>query len=190
MQTELTANRISGRATGAMFFAVFGSGWLFLSLTAFQKVGTGTATGVGLGTLALLAACGYVALQAKRWPRVPDDPAMRRAFVWINAIQWTAIAAVAIGFARLHIDAYATSAIAAIAGLHLFPLARLFRYPMHYVTGAVLVGWGAASCLFFSQDAMQGSTALGTGMILWASAVLTLLLAMRAMAAGEVVQSS
>jgi hypothetical protein len=183
MQKELTANRIGGRAIGAMFFTGFGSGWLFLSLVAMQKLAAGTATGVGLSTLALLAACGYVALQAKRWPRVPDDPAMGRAFVWINVIQWTAVAAVAFGFARLHIDAYVISAITAIVGLHMFPLARLFRYAWHYVTGAALVGWAAATVLLFSKDEMQGATALGTGAILWLSALLTLALAMRAMRA-------
>jgi len=183
MQTELTANEIGGRAIGAMFFTGFGAGWLFLALVAKQEIAAGTAAGVGLGTLALLVACGYVARQAGRWPRVPDDPAMGKAFAWINVIQWTAVAAVAFGFARLHIDAYVMSAITAIVGLHMFPLARLFRYPLHHVAGAVLVGWAAASALLFSKTEMQGSTALGTGAILWLSALLTLVLAMRAMRA-------
>jgi hypothetical protein len=72
------------------------------------------------------------------------------------------------------------SAITAIVGLHMFPLARVFRYPLHYVTGSALVGWAAASALLFPKDEMQGSTALGTGLILWLSALVTLALAMRA----------
>ena len=59
--------------------------------------------------------------------------------------KWTAVFIVAFSFARLHIDAYTTSAITAIAGLHMFPLARLFRYPLHYLTGGLLVVWAATS---------------------------------------------
>jgi hypothetical protein len=184
VQAELTANRISGRAIGAMFFTGFGSGWLFLSLTALEKLTAVTAAEVGFATLALLAACVYVARQSKRWPRVPDDPAVRRTFAWINVIQWAAVAAVAFGFARLHIDAYVVSAITAIIGLHMFP------HPMHYVTGAVLVGWAAASALLFDRNAMQGAAALGTGAILWASALVTLAMAMRAMWADSAVHRS
>ena len=105
-------------------------------------------------------------------------------------IQWVAVAAVAFAFARLQIDAYVVSAITAIIGLHMFPLARLFRYPMHHVTGAVLVGWAAASALIFSRSAMQGAAALGTGAILWASAVVTLARAMRAMGANPSIHSA
>ncbi len=188
MQTELTANRIRGCAVGAMFFAGFGSGWWFTAFAGMQKLDAGTAIAVDLGTLALLAGAVAVMRQAKHWPRVPSDPKMMRTFAWVNAMQWAAIAAVVFGFLRLHIGVYMVPAITAIAGLHLFPLARLFRYPMHHVTGALLVGWGAASCLLFSQGAMQGASALGTGAILWASAAVMLLRAMRAMAAGTAVQ--
>jgi hypothetical protein len=105
---------------------------------------------------------------------------MARAFKWINIIQWAAVAVVAFAFARFGIDVYVVSAITAIVGLHMFPLARVFRYPMHYVTGTVLVSWAAASVLLFAKDEMQGSTALGTGLILWSSALVTLALAVRA----------
>ena len=188
MRAELTANRIRGCAVGAMVFAGFGSGWWFTALSGMQKLDAGTAIAIDLGMLALLAAAASVFRQAKRWPRVPDDPKMMRTFAWVNAMQWAAIAAVVFGFLRLHIGVYMVPAITVIAGLHMFPLARLFRYPMHHVTGALLVGWGAASCLLFSQGAMQGASALGTGVILWASAAVMLLRVMKAMAAGAAVQ--
>jgi hypothetical protein len=86
---------------------------------------------------------------------------------------------VAFSFARLHIDAYVMSAITAIVGLHMFPLARLFRYPLHYATGTVLVAWAGASVLVLPVEEMQGLTALGTGIILWLSAAVTLTIAIR-----------
>jgi len=115
--------------------------------------------------------------QARRYPKAPEDPARNRAFHRINSMQWAAVIVVSVAFARLHIDAYALSAIPAIVGIHLFPLAKLFRYPMHNVTGAALVAWASASVLLVPAEHLQGVTALGTGILLWLSAATTLALA-------------
>ncbi|MGD0831150.1 MAG: hypothetical protein ABR907_09425 [Terracidiphilus sp.] len=171
------ANQLSGRGTGAIFFAAFGALWFFLSLYARQQLNAASVSGVVLGLALLILAATKLIRAAKHLPRVPDDAAMGRAFAWINAAQWVAIGIVAFAFARLHIDAYVLSAITAIIGLHMFPLARLFRYAPHYATGTVLVAWAAASALLLPVDTMQGTTALGTGIILWASATVTLVLA-------------
>jgi hypothetical protein len=173
-----TANQLRGRAVGAIFFACFGTGWIFLALAAKQLINAATATGTVVGMVVLLMAAAYLMRRARLWPQVQEDPssdrARGRAFTWINAFQWTAIAIIAFSFSKLHIDAYATSAITAIVGLHMFPLARLFRYPLHYLTGTVLVAWAAASAALVPVAEMQGTTALGTGAILWASAMVTL----------------
>jgi hypothetical protein len=174
------ANQLSGRAIGSMFFAGFGTGWLFLALAAKQLITFATVSGVLLGMLFLFLTAFYLLRQSKRWPRVPADPSMRRVFAWINAIQWIGVAVVAFSFAKLHIDAYVISAITAIIGMHMFPLARLFRYPLHYATGAVLVAWAAASAILVPAEQMQGTAALGTGIILWLSAVVTLAVAVNA----------
>lgn len=173
-----TANQLKGRAIGAIFFACFGTGWIFLALTAKQLINGATISATMAGMVVLLLAAAYLIRQARLWPRVADDPARGRAFAWINAIQWTLIATVAFSFAKLHIDAYATSAITAIVGLHLFPLARLFRYPLHYLTGLLLVAWAAVSVVFVPMAEMQGTAALGTGTLLWLSAATTLGLAL------------
>ena len=174
MQNFPNANQLGGRAIGSMFFAGFGAVWLFLALVAKQQITFATVSGTLLGMLSLFLSAFYLLRQSKRWPRVPDDPAMGRAFGRINAIPWIAVAAVAFSFAKLHIDAYVISAITAIIGLHMFPLARLFHYPMHYATGAVLVAWAAASAILAPVEQMQGTAALGTGIILWLSAMVTL----------------
>jgi hypothetical protein len=177
MQTQ---NQLGGRAVGAMFFAVFGTIWLLLALYVRQEFGVATMSGVALGALMLFLASLRLFREAKRWPRVPDDPAVGRAFMWVNAIQWIAISAVAFSFARLHIDVYVMNAITAIVGLHMFPLARLFRYPVHYLTGILLVAWAVASILFVPTEQLQGIASLGTGAILWLSAVVTLTIAFQA----------
>ena len=174
MQNIQNANQLSGRATGALFFAGFGALWIALALYAMERLNAATISGILIALAMLLLAALYLFRLAKRWPRVPDDPAVGRAFGWINAIQWTAVAIVAFSFTKLHIDAYVISAITAIIGLHLFPLARLFRNPLHYGTGTLLVTWAAASAIWSPIEQMQGTAALGTGIILWLSAAVTL----------------
>jgi hypothetical protein len=172
-----TANQLTGRAIGSLFFAGFGALWLTLSLYVRQILNVDLVIAVAAGLATLVLAAFWLMRQARRFPKIAEDPARSRAFNRINGIQWVAIAAVAFSFARLHIDAYVLSAITAIVGIHLFPLARLFRYPMHNVTGAALVLWASASVLFVPTGHLQGITALGTGILLWLSAAMTLALA-------------
>ncbi|HEX4319417.1 MAG TPA: hypothetical protein VHZ52_00835 [Acidobacteriaceae bacterium] len=172
-----TANQLTGRAIGSLFFAGFGALWLTLALYVKQILTADRVIAVAAGLATLLLAAFWLMRQARRFPKVAEDPACSRAFNRINGIQWIAIAAVAFSFAHLHIDAYAMSAITAIVGIHLFPLAKLFRYPLHNVTGAALVLWASASVLLVSTEHLQGATALGTGIILWLSAAVTLSLA-------------
>jgi len=174
------ANQLSGRATGAIFFACFGTGWLFLALAAKQIINPATVAATITGMTSLLIAAALLLRQAKRWPRVPDDPAVGRAFKWINAIEWIAVALAVFLLGRFHLDAYAPSAIAGIVGLHMFPLARLFHYPLHHATGALLVGWAVVSAVFVPTATMQGTAAMGTGIILWVSAVVSLAIGLRA----------
>ncbi len=180
MVQNISANQVGGRAIGALFLTGFGAIWLLLGLYARERLSPSTLSLVACGTVVFVSGAFFLLRRAKALPRTPEDPAMGRAFKWINIIQWAAVGVVALAFARFGIDAYVVSAITAIVGLHMFPLARLFRYPLHYVTGAALVGWAAASILLFPKDELQGSTALGTGLILWLSALVTLALAMRA----------
>jgi uncharacterized membrane protein YccF (DUF307 family) len=173
----LTANQLSGRATGSLFFTGFGTLWLTLGLYLREIVSAVFLTGISAGLAILLLAVFWLFRQARRYPKMPEDAARNRAFRRINAIQWAAVILVSFTFARLHIDAYVLSAITAIVGIHLFPLAKLFRYPMHYVNGAALVAWASASVLLVPAEHLQGVTALGTGLILWFSAAATLTLA-------------
>jgi len=177
MKNTPTANQIAGRAIGAIFFAVFGTLWIVLALYAKQLLNPATITWVASDFAVLIIMAIWLFRQARRFPRMPEDPAQSRAFNRINVIQWVAVAVTAFAFARLHYDAYIMCAITAIVGLHMFPLARLFRYPMHHVTGTALVIWAAISALLVPVDQLQGTSALGTGILLWLSAFATLVIA-------------
>jgi hypothetical protein len=177
MNRIINANQLQGRAIGALFFSGFGALWLVLALYVREELHAAAVGGVLLVLAVLALAALYLLRAARRWPRVPDDPAMGRAFKRVNTIQWVAIFVVAFVLARLHLDVYIPTAVAVIVGLHMFPLARLFNYPQHYATGALLVAWAAGSAVFAPASTLQGTAALGTGVILWLSAILTLTLA-------------
>jgi len=177
MQTSPTANQLQGRSIGATFFACFGAFWILLALYIKEVMNVGSVTWLGMILLVLLTTAVWLYRQASRFPKTPEDPARGRTFMRINAIQWIAVSIVAFSFARLHLDAFVMCAITAIVGLHLFPLARLFRYPMHYVTGSALVTWAALSSSLVPVEHLQGISAMGTGIILIVSAWTTLILA-------------
>ena len=163
-----------------IFCAGFGALWLFLSLYALQILNVATVSGLALGLTMLLLAAVYLFRLAKRWPSVPEDPAVGRAFAWINAIQWIVVAVVAYTLTWLKMTVYIPSAITAIVGLHMFPLGRIFHYPAHYRAGAIMLAWAVVSVVFVPVEQLQGIAALGTGILLWFSAAMTLVLALRA----------
>ena len=169
-----TANDFRGRAIGAAFFAGFGALWLALSLYVRGLWTTDRAILIATGAALLLAACRYLSEQAKLWTNIPEDPARNRAFHRINIAQWVVIGILSPAFSHYHLDAYICSAITAVVGIHLFPLAKLFRRPQHRINGIVLTLWASFTVLAVPIDQMQGVTALGTGTILWTSAAISL----------------
>lgn len=175
---ETTSNQLKGRATGALFFTGFGTIWLTLALYLRQSLNIAAMVAISVGLMILLSGIAWLFSLAGRFPGIPSDPATSRAFNRVNAIQWIAVALVSFLFGHFHLDAYVVSAITAIVGIHLFPLAKLFRYPMHYVTGGLLVLWATVSVLTLPLDQMQGLTAIGTGAILWLSAAISIALAL------------
>ena len=177
--TIQTANQLSGRATGVLFFAGFGALWLLLALYARQQLSFAAIACVVLGLVLLVSAGVYLLRLSRRFQRVPDDPAVGRAFAWINAAEWIAVAATAYAFSRWHLNAYLMSAITAIVGLHMFPLGKIFHYTAHYRAGAVMLAWAVASVLLVPVEHLQSVTAIGTGCILWLAAAVNSALAIR-----------
>jgi hypothetical protein len=168
------ANQLRGRATGSMILAGFGGIWLGLGFYAKEMLTAAMILYLAAGLLMLLAGSAKLMRAAGRLPRQPENSTQGRVFGWINALQWLAIFIVVQILTRLHLDVYTVSAIAGIVGLHFFPLAKLFRNHMHYVTGSAMVLWAAGTALWAPLGQIQGDAAMGAGVILWASAATTL----------------
>jgi hypothetical protein len=180
MKATPTANQLRGRAIGSLFFAGFGALWIGLALYAKQVLTVANVSFMTLDLVVLVGMAFWLLREAKHFPSVAEDPNTDRKFNQINGAQWVAGGIAAFILARLHLDAYIPCAIAAIVALHMFPLASLFRYKIHYVTGAVMLAWAAASAILVPAQHLQGTSALGAGIILWLSAFTTLCLAFTA----------
>ncbi len=171
------ADQLAGRATGALFFSVFGGAWLTLWLAATGQLTLTTGLLLGCGLLALVLTGSWVLRQTKpllaQTPGPVDNAQKRRegrVFGIVNAVQWGAIFLAGWLLPRLGLSRYFTPVIVLITGLHFFPLARLFRYRGHYLTGGALLLWALGCLLLVPPAQWQGRVALGAGVILWLSA--------------------
>ena len=147
MDRSQTAEAISGRATGVLFFAGFGTLWFCTGLAAMHRLNLGTGAVAAIILAGLVVSALRVLKRSSALPKQTVDPEVEaqisRTFNRANTAQWIAIPVAVVLLNIVHQTAYIVPAIATIVGLHLFPLARAFRYPMHYVTGALLVLWSA-----------------------------------------------
>jgi hypothetical protein len=178
MNAGETSEAISGRATGVLFFAGFGTLWLCTGLSSMHRLNVATAAAAAAILAALVIPAVGVLKGASRAPRGNADPELEarisRTFNRVNTIQWIAIPVAIVLLNIFHRADLIVPAIATIVGLHLFPLARLFRYSMHYVTGTLLVVWSAGSVFLLRRESIASIGALGTAAILLLSAAYTL----------------
>jgi len=168
-----TEAQLAGRATGAMFFFVFGAVWLEVWAT---KAEAGVPAGVGIAALAL----GLLAVAWRRYRRyapalaqeqdTPERRRMKRVFNIVNAGQWIVIFILAQVLIHLGKGAWIIPVGMAVIGLHFLPLAHVFKNPPHYVTGFAMVAFAALYPLLASGGPTAPVGFLGAGLILWLSA--------------------
>lgn len=172
--TNLDARRAS-RAIGAMFVSVFGGAWL--SLWSYLSFGMRPIVlgfvAIGTATLFFWAALRYrqyrdaLAVDANSLERRRTI----RIFNIINAVQWILIIIAANVFPLLGMASWIIPFIIFIIGLHFLPLAHLFSNRSHYVTGSALMLLASVYPVFSQAGPADPIGCLGTGIILWISAV-------------------
>lgn len=165
---------LAGRAIGAMFFSVFGGAWLALwSHSEFPE-----SISVLLAVLAvtiLLLWRAYVtynfnSLALKREKDSIENRRKQRVFNLVNVGQWVAIFVVAGILLMAGLENLILPAVILIIGAHFIPLARLFNYTPHYITGAAMMLLAATYPLVAPEGPTSSIGALGAGLILWLSA--------------------
>jgi hypothetical protein len=170
---------LAGRAIGAMFFAIFGAIWMAIwSQRAF---------GVRLGILALIAA-GALGIFVFAWRQYernksadaaqadsPEEKKSTRIFKVVNITQWVAILVVGNVLANLGLKEWVLPSAMLIVGLHFFPLAKAFGNAQLHYTGGAMVLLAIAYPFVVPGGAANPVGCLAAGLILWTSAIVSLL---------------
>jgi hypothetical protein len=165
----------SGRAFGAMIFAVFGAAWLAGWCWFAQRQHP---------MLYVLVAAAGAAIFVMAWrtyslarsaaSQVPADPQERRtgrAFTLINVAQWVAIVVGVNVLNNTGLGRWDVPWMILVVGVHFLALVPVFRRRSHAVTGAALIVLAVAYPLFATGGPDNAVGLLGTGLILWASAL-------------------
>lgn len=170
-----------------MFFSVFGTAWLtWWCLETY---------GAAPRALAIIIAAGgslfFLSLWVRLWRRSDRDSGSpgverartRRKFLAINAIQWVAIVITVNTLVNTNHRAWLAAAIILIAGLHFIPLAAIFQYWIHYITGLALILLAVVYPFVAAGGPASAAGPLGAGIILWLSAISALFVSVRAVPA-------
>lgn len=161
------------RATGAMFFSVFGGAWLagwaysshapllaFILIAAIALALLGTAVSIYRRHAAAL----------KAEPETPERRRAERIFHLVNGGQWVVMIVLGNVLANIGLGMWTIPMIVFVVGLHFLPIAYVFRHPVHYVTGAALCTFAAIYPLVAPAGPVDPVGFMGAGLILWASA--------------------
>jgi hypothetical protein len=157
-----------------MVFSVFGGIWLGLWAHAEYPGSVGALLVVASIAAALLAAAYRVykfnSPALKALAQTAETRRETRLFNVVNTAQWGAIFLVALLLSLTGHARWILPAIVFVVGLHLLPLARLFAYRPHYVTGTALILLALVYPLVARDGPESVVGALGAGLILWLSA--------------------
>ncbi len=165
---------LAGRALGAMIFAFFGA----VMLEAWdQRVGAGLALCAAIAVLGLaLLARAYLryrrfapALALQRG--TPETKRAGRIFNIVNIGQWVLILVVGNVLANVGLGEWVVPMAIGVIGLHFIPLAHVFRNPAHYVLGVAQVAFAIAYPLVAAGGPADPVGFLGSGLLLWTSAL-------------------
>jgi hypothetical protein len=166
------------RAIGAMFFSFFGGCWLVLWTHRARADNPAVLAIVIAIALAVLATAFFRSRKLRLGVAVVEDSPEKkrrdRLFHYVNAGQYILIFVFGNVLTNLGLSAWFIPLALFIIGLHFFPLARLFSFRGHYVTGSALI----VLALVYPQLAAGGPAdpvgCLGAGIILLCAALAAL----------------
>jgi hypothetical protein len=168
------ASRAS-RAIGAMFLGVFGGCWLVFWCLGVYGAKFGVLGVIGAGSAAiLLAAVRQFRDNRDAYAKEAESPASKKAgriFNVVNAIQWVSIFIVATILRQAGHWQWIIPSVIFIVGVHFFPLAIAFKVRRHYLTGGAMIILAVFYPFISKSGPMAPVGCLGTGIILWLSAI-------------------
>jgi hypothetical protein len=168
----------ASRAIGAMVFAIFGAAWMAIWSQRSFGLRPSVLIPIAAGAVAIFV----VAWREYRHHRsahatVADSPERKRAgriFNIVNVTQWVTILIVGNILANVGLSDWVLPVAMLIIGLHFFPLAIAFGNSQLNYTGVAMVLLAIGYPFVVPGGAANPVGCLGAGVILWASAVVSL----------------
>jgi hypothetical protein len=167
---------------GALILTYFGAFWAYESITNWPQVSPLAVVLLSLPVVALTVFAILRFIGVARLPiatngeqAVRDGKRIGITFGVIFTVEFILIAVVSIILANLDRPLLIPVAIALIVGLHLFPLARVFRLRVYTITGLMCVVSSLASLLIYEEALRLLVLGLAVAIILWVSAGVVLI---------------
>jgi hypothetical protein len=178
MMEKTSAAQLKGRARGAAICGIFGAVWMFdtvyfgaianqawLNAIAFLA---GVFVAWPLSRLRSLRYLEYSPADRQRWATIS------RAY-WANAaVEWLACIAAGIWLAHIRRYDLILPSTGVIIAAHFLPLAKIFRMPLYYWTGAAMALGILASLAVPAGHVRSIATCTVMGLSLWATTALIL----------------
>jgi len=173
-----SAARLKGRARGALICGIFGTAWMFDAVFFGEIVTPASLTLIVFFTAVFV---GWPLARIRSLRHLAYSPADRQSWrtvstpFWTDfAIEWLACAGAAIWLAHIRRYDLIPQWTGAIIGVHFLPLGKIFRMPIYYATGAIMV-LGVLASLVFPIGSVRNIVACGAmGLSLWATAAVIL----------------
>jgi hypothetical protein len=153
-----------------MFMAAFGSCWI--AAWAYLTYGSD----LRIFAVIAIATIGFVYIGARKYVRVrvaerDRTASLKKKFNLINIGQWILIFLAIRVLRGYGHPGWVAPTIMFIVGLHFLPLAGLFAYRPHYLTGCALMLLALAYPMMSSAGPENPLGWLAAGLVLWASAL-------------------
>jgi hypothetical protein len=176
--STLSPGWLKGRMRGALICGTFGAIWMF---EAEFFGGIATPVWLTLVGVLTLAAIGWPVIRLRSWRGIRYSAAERELWArvakpyWINcAIEWVLCFGSAFWLAQIHQYTLIPECLGVIIGLHFFPVARMFRSPLYYATGAAMVLGSLASLAMHAGPMRNIAACSADGLSLWGTAAVIL----------------
>jgi hypothetical protein len=174
---DFSAARLKGHAIGALICGVFGAAWIFQAvyLGAIATPVWLTAVAVLAGTLVVWSVTQLVSVRHAVYSSMGGKSWLASKAYWaIVAVEWLACSVAANWLSRIGRYDLMPQFLGVIVGLHFLPLAKIFRAPIYYWTGAAMA-LGVLAALVIPAGHVRNIAAWGAGgLSLWATAAVVL----------------
>ena len=179
-QAEI-AGAAFGRGMAAIITTVFGFIWLGWGLSVLR----GLPAAIWVAYFSLAAVLIALAVAAVRRGRkmvrlhagLRNDfwQTRRKAFRIVSLLEAAGCIIVVVLASVFRRPDWIAVGISLVVGLHFLPLGRIFGFSGYYWTGSLIVIWDILSITALRSWNLTASAAIGTGLILWATAISRLL---------------